>query len=182
MPFDAFVKFVANTDSGCPDIQGEVLDPDFKGGFAIKSFTWGASNACTIGTATGGAGGGKCQFEKFQVTKDTDKATPLFFLTCACGGHFKTATLTLRKAGGTKGKSGSIYLVYTFYLVFVTKITWKGSGGGNEDAPEEDLEFAYGAVQIQYNPQSASGATSSQGPVITQWSQVTNDMTTNVGQ
>ena len=49
MPFDAFLKIET------PNITGESTDSKHKGEIEIYSFSLGASNPTTIGSATGGA-------------------------------------------------------------------------------------------------------------------------------
>jgi type VI protein secretion system component Hcp len=69
------------------------------------------------------------------------------------------------------------YLIYTFVMVFVTKVEW--SGGGGEEAPDEDVTFVYGAMQINYQQQNSAGQPI--GPASEcAWSQVTNQPTLTV--
>jgi type VI secretion system secreted protein Hcp len=57
MAFDSFMYF----DSGNPQPEGETTDKTYsaKKAYEIYSFSWGASNPVTIGSASGGVGGGK---------------------------------------------------------------------------------------------------------------------------
>ena len=172
MPFDAFLYFEGHS-AGSAELKGETQDDDFKkkNAFEIKSFSFGVENASTIGSGTTGGGGGKCQFSKFTVKKNTDTASTAFFQNMASGTHYDKAYLSLRKGGGGT-VSGIPYLTYMFRMVFVTKMNWSGSGGGNEDQPEEDIEFAYGALKVNYFPQKRDG---SMGKVVeSMWSQVLN--------
>src|SRR4249920_3049801 len=94
----AQVDYFLKTDT----IKGESLDEKHKGEIELESFSWSATNATTIGSATGGAGAGKVKQEKLIVTKRYDKSSPPLFAALAAGQHFKKATLTARKAGGTQ--------------------------------------------------------------------------------
>src|SRR6516225_8190153 len=60
MPFDAFLKIET------PNITGESTDSKHKGEIEIYSFSLGASNPTTIGSATGGAGAGKVSLSSFN--------------------------------------------------------------------------------------------------------------------
>jgi type VI protein secretion system component Hcp len=62
------------------------------------------------------------------------------------------------------------YAIYQFNMVFVTDIDV--SGGGGEDALEETVTLAYGAMQVTYTPLSATGAPVKQQ--VATWNQVTN--------
>ena len=99
MAYDAFMWL----KGGAPEAAGETTDKTFKAdkAFEIYSFSWGASNPTTIGSATAGAGGGKVSISSFNIMKKTDSASPSLFLNCAKGQHFTEAHVRLRKAGGT---------------------------------------------------------------------------------
>lgn len=89
--FDAFLKL--------DGIKGESADSKHKGEIDIMSFSWGMKQSGTSATG-GGAGAGKVKMLDFQITKQTDAASPLLMLACANGKHLKEATFVCRKAGG----------------------------------------------------------------------------------
>ncbi len=122
--------------------------------FAIKDFSFGVENPTTIGSATGGAGAGKINFNEFTIKKTVDSASPLIFKNAATGAHYKTVTLTMRKAGGDPQSSGQVFLKYTFGTVFTTKINWSGPG---DEGPEEQVTFVYGALAVEYKTQKHDG-------------------------
>ena len=64
------------------------------------------------------------------------------------------------------------YLKYCFRMVYVTNVSW--SGGGGEEAPEETVEFVYGAMGINYIPQDSGGQPLVAKKQIAAWSQTTN--------
>ncbi|MEO8595149.1 MAG: type VI secretion system tube protein Hcp [Candidatus Solibacter sp.] len=146
MPFDAFVKIET------PNVAGESTDSKHKGEIEIYSFSLGASNPTTIGSATGGAGAGKVSLSSFNFMKKTDKVSPVLFQASASGTHYAKVTVTLRKAGEKPVE----YLKYTFSTVFVESIQWSGSTGG-DDAPTESVSMAYGKMEIDYQPQGPDG-------------------------
>ena len=147
-------------------ITGESQDTNHTGWIELDSFSFGVDNATTIGSASGGAGAGKVKFSQLSIQKVVDSTSPALFSMAASGVHMPTLTLAIRKPG-TNAKD---FLVYTFKLVFVTDISWGGSSGG--DIPSESVAFAYGALQISYAKQDASGAVGT--PIASSWSQVTN--------
>jgi type VI secretion system secreted protein Hcp len=141
-------------DSGNPQPEGETTDKTYsaKKAYEIYSFSWGASNPVTIGSASGGVGGGKVSISSFNIMKKTDKASAVLFLSCCSGQHVPNAHVVLRKAGGKQIE----YITYDFSEVFVESIQWSGSAGG-DDTPTESVSFAFGKVEIKYTPQNADG-------------------------
>jgi type VI secretion system secreted protein Hcp len=148
MAFDAFLKL--------DTIKGESKDAKHPGEMEIYSFSFGANNSTTIGSASMGAGGGKASFQGFSFMKKTDSASPLLFQACCQGTHIGTGGLTLRKSGGDNPVE---YLKWKFKEVFVESIQWAGSSGG-DDAPSESVSFVYGQQTIDYQPQGADGKAS----------------------
>jgi type VI secretion system secreted protein Hcp len=155
MAFDAFLKIAG--------VEGESTRKGFDAQIELVSFSWGASNPATVGSASGGGGAGKATLSSFNCLKATDKASPVLFQACCQGKHFPKATLTLNKAGGDDAVN---YLVYDFENVFIESIQWSGSSGG-DDRPTESLSLAFGKVTISYTPQQATGAKA--GPVRGSW-------------
>jgi type VI secretion system secreted protein Hcp len=161
MAFDAFLKIAG--------VDGESTDSKHPGEMEIYSFSWGASNPVTIGSASTGVGGGKVSFHSFSFQKKSDKASPTLFQTCAAGDHYDSAIVTLRKAGGTAQVE---YLKYTFNIVFVESISWGGSTGG-DDSPTESVSMVFGKCQIDYQPQGKDGKPQG-GAIHGGWDQTQN--------
>lgn len=140
MAFDAFIVFTG-AGVGAKDIEGETLDDEMskKKAFEVSEFNFDVENTLNIGSASGGAGAGKVQFNEFIVKKRTDKASPFLFLHCCNGGVFNDVYLLLRKSGVDVSKSGGNYLKFSFKLVAVKKIGWSGTSG--EDVCEEEVTF-----------------------------------------
>ncbi len=122
MAFDAFIVF-SGSGVGAKDIEGETLDDEMskKKAFEVMEFNFDVENTLNIGSASGGAGAGKVQFNEFIVKKRTDKASPFLFLHCCNGGVFNDVYLLLRKSGVDVAKSGGNYLKFSFKLVAVKK-------------------------------------------------------------
>jgi type VI secretion system secreted protein Hcp len=151
-------------------IKGDSLDSQHAGEIEVESFSWGTTNHTTIGSATGGAGAGKAQFERLLITARVSSASPLLAHLCASGQHVKNAVLTVRKAGG---KQEDYYNV-TFKTVFLTQYKSVGGSGtsGANLLPLDELTFLYGTYQIEYRPQMKDGSLAAS--VLTGWSQITN--------
>src|SRR5262249_54221965 len=125
MAFDAFMYVTG----GAVPAEGETTDTTYSANKAweIMSFSFGASNPTTVGSGSGGSGGGKVSISSFNIMKKTDNASPSLFKSCCMGSFYDAATVTLRKAGG---KTPLVYLVYTFTEVYVDNIQWPGRSGG----------------------------------------------------
>jgi type VI secretion system secreted protein Hcp len=179
MPFDAFM-WLENEQNGAPKVEGETNDVDFsaKKAFEITSFSFGASNPSSIGSAGGGSGSGKVNLSSFSISKLTDNASPSLWLACCNGGHYDNGYVTLRRAGGQADKTGSEYIKYEFAEVFVDHIQWSGSSGG-DDRPMESVSFSFGAVKLTYTPQESGGEAGTDNEKM--WSVVQNNASMDVG-
>jgi type VI secretion system secreted protein Hcp len=168
MASDIFLEFAGNVlgVNGESKVVGESTDARHQNMVAVNAFAFSVENKQTVGSATSGAGAGKAVFNSLTISKPVDAASPALFATLGSGGHFPQLNLYIRKAGAASGD----YLVYRFKLALVTKITWTDSSG--DDQPEEEVEFQYGALQVQYAQQSPNGQLAA--PKQQAWSQVTN--------
>ncbi len=155
MAFDAFIKL--------DGVDGESTRKDFEKQIEILSFSWGASNPVTIGSAGPGGGAGKASLSSFNFMKISDAASPVMFQSCCAGKHFPTAKVSLRKAGG----QAMDYLVYEFENCFIDSVQWSGSSGG-DDRPIESVSVTFGKVTVTYTPQDAKGNPAGK-PVIGNW-------------
>ena len=154
MAFDAFIVF-AGSGVGAVDIEGETMDKEMKEkkAFEVMEFNFDVENTLNIGSASGGAGAGKVQFNEFNVKKRTDKASPFLFLHCCNGGVFNDVYLLLRRAGVDMSAGGGNYLKFSFKLVAVKKIGWSSG----DEICEEEVVFEYGAIRMEYWYQDESG-------------------------
>ena len=144
---DAFIWF--------DKVAGPSTDAAHAGAFEIRAFSLGATNASTIGSATGGVGAGKVKFNEFTIKKTTDQASPLFRRALAGGQHFGQVKLEMRKAGGDP-------VTYTFSDVSVSRVSWSGPG---DEGPEESVTFVYGSVAMApAPPRGALAPTTAAGP------------------
>ncbi len=178
MAFDCYMYF-EEPGPGAVLPEGETTDDEFgkKKAFEIYSFSWGASNPVNIGSQGGGASAGKVSISSFNVMRKNDKASPKLFQTCASGGHFGKATVVMRKSGQDAKKAGEAFNIYKFKKVFVESVQWSGSAGG-DDVPTESVSFAFGAVEMEYKPQDATGKLGT--AVTATWSLIKNNNSTDV--
>jgi type VI secretion system secreted protein Hcp len=165
--YDAFLWFTGGT----PPCEGETTDETYKDKKAIEilSFSLGAFNPVNIGSTSGGAGAGKVDFSGVSIMKNTDKSSISLFANMCAGTHFTDATIALRRAG-TAGKSGDLFLQFTFKMVFISNMQW--SGGGGQDLCAESLNFDFGSIKIEYFKQDAAGKQAKAGEVM--WSRIKN--------
>lgn len=169
MPFDTYLYIEGQSTSGLK-VEGETTDDTFKAKKAVEiySFSFGASNPTTVGSASSGSGGGRVSLSSFNFMKKTDKASSALFKTCAEGSHFPKMTVVLRKSGGKKIE----FIQYEFTQVFIDSIQWSGSTGG-DDSPTESVSASYGSFKLQYWEQQKDGARNNT-PHSAEWSQITN--------
>jgi type VI secretion system Hcp family effector len=144
---DAYIYFDDMTGSGDSKLSGR------QNGFEITDFSFDVTNKSTIGSATGSARGGKAEFKTFTIKKTVDASSAAFFKNSCAGVHYKNVIIQMRKAGGDK--TSKIYLEYRFSTVFTTQVSWSGPG---DETPKETITFEYGAVKVNYTPQTQSGA------------------------
>jgi len=140
----------ADTFAKLGDIKGESLDDKHKDEIEVLSFSWGVSNAGSMGYGSGG-GEGKATFHDLSFTHKIDKASPVLMQACATGVHLKDGTITVRKAG----KGQQEFLVIKMNDVIITSVT-HGSAGG--DGASENVSIAFAKVAVEYKPQKADGS------------------------
>src|SRR5262245_3413456 len=131
------------------DIKGESLDSKHKDEIEILSYSWGVSNAGSMGRGSGG-GEGKATFHDLSFVHNIDKASPVLMQACATGVHIKEATITHRKAG----KQQHEYLVVKMNDVIITGVTHGGSGDGHS----ENVSLSFAKVAVEYKPQKPDGS------------------------
>jgi type VI secretion system secreted protein Hcp len=200
MAFDSYMQFLPAQGGALQgesqvqlDLSNDTLakaSPALSQGaiFEIDDFSFDIEQVLNIGSQSSGAGAGKVTFNPYQITRKTDRASPIFFMMCCSGQHFSQVSLCLRRAGGAAGtagggsntanqsgatmSSGQTFLRFDFALVAVKTISWSGSDG--DEAPKEEVTFEYGALKVQYQQQDVTGAAKG-GVVAGQWNRVYNN-------
>jgi len=132
------------------DIKGESLDSKHKDEIEVLSYSWGVTNAGSMGYGSGG-GEGKSTFHDLSFVHKIDKASPILMQACATGVHLKECTITHRKAG----KEQHEYLIVKMNDVIVTGVTHGGNGDGNH---QENVSLAFAKVAVEYKPQKPDGS------------------------
>jgi type VI secretion system secreted protein Hcp len=151
-------------------ITGESTNNEHKGWIEVESFSWGASNPTTIGSATGGAGAGKATFQPFTITKRMDSTSPTLFLHCASGKHIANGVVQIyRKAGGDNLK---LDLLETIDLtdVLLTEV----DDAGSNDVPQESVKLEFGKFLIVPPTTDDKNPVDTTDPVDPGWDILTN--------
>jgi type VI secretion system secreted protein Hcp len=133
-------------------VPGESTDSKHKGEIEIQSFSWGESNMGSAGHG-GGGGSGKVVPQDLSISKRMDKSSPVLFISCATGSHFKDAVLTARKAGAGGQQE---YLKITMEEVLVTNYQVSGADG-SDNIPNESLTLNFAKLEVSYKPQNPDG-------------------------
>jgi type VI secretion system secreted protein Hcp len=146
-------------------VDGESKVENHVGEIEISSFSWGATNSSSLGSAGGGAGAGKAQISPLSFTKTADKTSPKLFGACATGQHFKTAVLvgTLRGSSDSevRGKEQP-YMKLTLQDVLVSSYQVGGQAG--DGRPTEVLSLNFTKITYAITTQTQTGKV---GDVIT---------------
>ena len=119
----------------------------------VKSFQWGVGRG--ISSPTGGSADRESSapsVSEIVITKTVDSTSPSFFKNAATAHTgIGTCTINFEKGSGPKTK-GQEYLSITLTNVFVTKVSWSGSGGA--DNPTESLTLNFAKIEYKYYPQT----------------------------
>ncbi len=129
-------------------IDGEAQDKEHKNEIEIRTWSWGAQNAGSMSSGTGG-GKGKVDVHDLRVSKLACKATPEIIKAVCNHKHFPSAKLTVRK----HGENPLDYLVIELSDVLITNYSSSGSG------PEvhEDLTLNFAKIKLEYKIQDNKG-------------------------
>jgi type VI secretion system Hcp family effector len=142
-------------------IPGECTEAVHGEWIELVSYNLGADNTSSVDSKSGGVGAGKASFKKLVIEKQSDKASPLLFLTCGSGGTIANATLDIVKSPATEA-----YLQFQFETVVVNSIVNQGSEAsraGSEAADQDDyqierVEFSFGKLTWTYKEQASDGS------------------------
>ena len=133
-------------------LPGESTDVKHKGELDIESFSWGETNSGSAGQGAG-ASTGKVQPQDFVLTKRLDKSSPILFIACATGQHFKDALLTVRKAGAGQHE----YVTLKMSDVLVSGYHTAGSEGGG-GVVNESVSLKFATLEMVYKEQKPDGS------------------------
>ena len=157
----AFLEFPEDSPGPHPiTIAGESAGRVHPGAIEVLAAALGMQNTAAGGSAAGGAAPSRATFQKLRITKLIDRSSPGLFLACTTGASFPSANLYIRKAGNSDD------IVYRLKLVVVSNVQTVARSG--EDTPQEIIDFAFGALQVEY---TRPGAVT---PITQAWSVVEN--------
>lgn len=145
MAIDMFLKI--------DGVDGESSDDRHKNEIALLSFSWGEAQLTPAGGGGGGGGGvGKVTMQDFHFTMLVNRASPRLFLACAKGEHFKTAVLTVRRAGAAPAD----FLKWRLSDVLVSgyQIAVELAGGA---LPADHVRLGFGKIELEYIPVKPDG-------------------------
>jgi type VI secretion system secreted protein Hcp len=147
---DMFLK-VIGTKTG--PIKGDCVDKAHTDEIDVLSWSWGMKSPDMAGTATG-----KRTFEKLQVRKRIDCATPTLYSALSTNETLKVL-LAVRKAGGDAQEYFKIALDQARITSLISH-----SEGEHPDRLEETVTIAFRKVEMTFRGQLASGLL---GPGVT---------------
>jgi type VI secretion system secreted protein Hcp len=159
MAIDTFLKLGT--------LKGESVVKGFEDQIQVLSWSWGMTQSGTTHMAQGG-GAGKVDVHDMHITHHVDAASPNLILACCKGTHFDSATLTMRKAGGTALE----YVTVTLTDIIIASVNVGEDPG--EDMLKESFALNFAKFKYSYQPQDAKGA--KKGGAI----EVTYDIAKNV--
>jgi type VI secretion system secreted protein Hcp len=133
-------------------VTGESSDSKHKGEIEVQSFSWGETQTGTAGHG-GGGGAGKVVPQDLTFSKKMDKSSPVLFISCATGVHFKDAVFVARKAGAGAQQE---YLKITMEEVLISNYNLSGSDG-SDNIPNESISLNFAKLEISYKVQNPDG-------------------------
>jgi type VI secretion system secreted protein Hcp len=143
MAIDSFLKLGS--------LKGESVVKGFEDQMQILSWSWGMTQSGTTHTASGG-GAGKVNVHDLNITHHVDAASPNLILACCKGTHFDSATLTMRKAGGTALE----YVTITLTDIIVSSVSC--GKDDDDDMLKETVSLNFAKFKYSYQPQDNKGA------------------------
>jgi type VI secretion system secreted protein Hcp len=132
-------------------VKGESTDAGFPGSIQVNSWNWGMTQSGNTHTSTG-SGTGKVSVGDLSFVKAVDSTSPTLTQTCCNGTAFKTATLSMRKAGGA---SALTYLVITLKNVIISSVQLGSSS--SDDQQMETITLNFGEFTYEYTSQASAG-------------------------
>ena len=160
MAFDCFMWL----KGGTPPVEGETTDKTYKDkkAFEVYSFSFGASNPVTIGSAYRGVGRRKGQYQQLQHHEEERQglSQSVYQLLQRVSFRRGSRRIAQSRRGGRR----------------VPEIRFRGGFRrehpverflGGDDTPTESVSFAFGKIAMEYTPQSAKGQKGT--PIPSNW-------------
>lgn len=143
---DMFLK-IEGTRQG--PIKGDSSDPGHIDEIDVLGWSWGMD----VSAASFGASTARTTLQELVVRKRVDRATTALMSALRANEPLKKVTLSVRKAGGAAPVD---YFKIVIERARIMSHTVGSSADGDPELHEE-LRIAFFKVQVQYQPQSASG-------------------------
>ena len=128
-------------------VKGESKDDAHKETIEIASWSLGASNPTSVGSA--GMSAGKVSFSDLNVMISLEKASVELLSRVSTGKVIKKAVLYGRKAGDDKRQD---YLKVTLQEVMVS--SWQTSASDGSGIPMLSVSFAFSKIEYVYKVQN----------------------------
>ncbi|MBO9649387.1 MAG: type VI secretion system tube protein Hcp [Variovorax sp.] len=136
-------------------IAGESQDASHKDEIEVIRWDWSISQQHSMHSGGGGgAGAGKATVRDLNFDHYADRSSPNLLKYCLTGKHIETATLVVRKAGGSPLE----YLKITMGDVIVTNVAPELNY--NMARPRETISLAFARVKQEYVIQNQQGGSS----------------------
>ncbi len=133
-------------------IPGETQDPDFPNAINVSGWEWGVNSRGEM--ATNAPRKGSADVRHFTFYHGIDSATAGLLSRCATNILIPNATLTQRRAGGSKAQS---FLEIKFKEVRIVDVSLSTTNT-QADYPKASISFSFETVSFDYTPQSKSGS------------------------
>lgn len=130
-------------------ISGESADAEYKDAIMVTGWRWGVNWRAEF--AATGKSAGKGDVQHFSFSHLIDTASPALMARCVAGKEIPTATLSVRRAGG----SAQLFAKIKFEKVRLVNVD-VALGNGN-DLPEETVTFSFQRVTYEYAAQAGRG-------------------------
>ena len=131
-------------------ISGESQDASHKDEIEVIRWDWGVSQQTNTHWGSGG-GAGRGTASDLTFDHYVDRSSPNLMKYCLAGKHIDTATLVVRKAGGSPLE----YLKITMGDVIVTGVS--PAQNKNMARPREAVSLAFARVRQEYVVQKQQG-------------------------
>ena len=136
-------------------IKGESQDKAFPDAIEILNWSWGMTNSAAgfaYMSLSAQARATKPKVRDIRLTKRADKSSPALAEALLHSREIKSATLTMRKAGG--GGQAMKYYTLTLGRVFVSSFEQRGHQNGEL---EDELTINFAKFEMDYIPQLETG-------------------------
>jgi len=147
MAVDMFMKIVASGSM----IEGESQDEVHTNEIDVLAWSWGTSQTGSSQLSKG-SGAGKASVQDLTFSMHANKSCPTLWQMVCGGTTFDTATLVIRKAGGSEALE---YIKIVMTAGLIANIAFSGTPSDDYQAVTVSLNFS--SVEVHYTPQVAAG-------------------------